>query len=356
MEETQPEVSLKRHDWTVFYHALVEFGLQNGHCNVPLRYQRIKINETESIQLGAWLASQRRDYMNGKLKPERLDPLQKLVDEGLLVWAPLNHSKQSEQAWPFMFDCLKHYCHEQSQKFGGAAVKSIPEVLKWKHPSGIEVGLGRWMHTQNKQRRTQKLRADRLGMMDELIQEGVFMWPSARGASSIKSGEEEIQYSSSSRVHGRRIGTKRTRENDAFAEVDALPKKVSTHAPYATMPYVRDLSSKYFTTAADVTPEGVRLDVIYPLPGFQISPVHDGERDRGATGVLSSSQLMITRTEPIPQVIRVDIPTGNIGITDFVKTQLESQFVAHLCMKIQGREDSTKLFMLVAAAVAKLSS
>jgi len=347
---------LKRHDWTLFYHALVEFGSINGHCNVPLRYQRIQINEADSIQLGAWLAAQRREYLNGKLKPDRLEPLQKLVDKGLLCWAPLNHSKQSEHTWPFMFECLQHYCREQSQKLGGTPVKSVPEVLKWKHPTGIEVGLGRWMHTQNKQRRSQKLRADRLGVIQELVKEGVFIWPSSRGGNSIKSNaEEEMQYGSLAGVKTRRVGTKRWRGEASLAAND-VQEKVSMHPPLATMPYVRDVAAKYFTAAADFSAEGVRFDVIHPLPNFKMSSADNPELERRTGELQSSSQLTITRTEPIPQVIQVDIPRENVGVTHAVKIQLESQLIAHLCMKMRGRLDSTTFYKRAAAALAKLSS
>ena len=106
------------------------------------------MNETDSAHLGAWLATQRRERLNGKLKPERLALMQKLVDNNMLEWSPLNHSKQSEQTWPLMYECLKMYCQERQLENPGTEVSSIPENCKWRHPNGWEVGLGRWMHTQ----------------------------------------------------------------------------------------------------------------------------------------------------------------------------------------------------------------
>ena len=211
----------KRHDWMVMYNALVQFGNEKGHCNgtlacllallsysfaqithqlslppnttVPLRHSRIKVNEEDSVHLGAWLATQRREHLNGKMKPDRLMLMQALVDENKLEWAPMNHSKQSEQTWPIMFECLRMYCEERQAEAPGTEVSSIPENRKWTHPDGHEVGLGRWMHTQNKQRRAGKLRPDRCAKMQELVDAGVFRWPTQRqfkGGSGANNGGE----------------------------------------------------------------------------------------------------------------------------------------------------------------------
>ena len=203
------------------YNALVQFGNEKGHCNgtlacllallsysfaqithqlslppnttVPLRHSRIKVNEEDSVHLGAWLATQRREHLNGKMKPDRLMLMQALVDENKLEWAPMNHSKQSEQTWPIMFECLRMYCEERQAEAPGTEVSSIPENRKWTHADGHEVGLGRWMHTQNKQRRAGKLRPDRCAKMQELVDAGVFRWPTQRqfkGGSGANNGGE----------------------------------------------------------------------------------------------------------------------------------------------------------------------
>jgi len=142
----------------------------------------VKINKNDSVQLGAWLATQRREHLNLRMKSDRLALMQKLVDTGMLEWSPLNHSKQSEQTWPLMYECLKMYCKERQAEHPGVEVSSIPENRKWHHPNGIEVGLGRWMHTQNKQRRADKLRPDRLVLMEELVDAKLFRWPTQRSS------------------------------------------------------------------------------------------------------------------------------------------------------------------------------
>lgn len=198
VEGKGPKKHQKRHDWIVMYEALVRFGNEHGHCNVPLRYQKVKVNETDSAHLGAWLATQRREHLNGKMKPERLVLMQKLVDSNMLEWSPLNHSKQSEQTWPLMYECLKMYCRERQSENPGSEVSSIPENRKWKHPDGWEVGLGRWMHTQNKQRRAGKLRADRCAKMEELVKAGMFRWPTQRVSKNHTGGKPIVNGSSSS--------------------------------------------------------------------------------------------------------------------------------------------------------------
>ena len=163
----------------LFIHSF--FSIYFAH-EVPLRHERVKINKNDTVQLGAWLATQRREHLNLRMKPERLALMQKLVDSGKLEWSPLNHSKQSEQTWPLMYECLKMYCKERQAEHPGVEVSSIPEHRKWHHPNGIEVGLGRWMHTQNKQRRAGKLRPDRLELMEELVEGKLFRWPNQRPA------------------------------------------------------------------------------------------------------------------------------------------------------------------------------
>ena len=106
---------------------------------MPLRHSRVKVNDEDSVHLGAWLATQRREHLNGKMKPERLAMMQVLVDKGKLEWAPMNHSKQSEQTWPVMFDCLRLYCEERQAENPGTEVSSIPENRRWRHPDGHEV-------------------------------------------------------------------------------------------------------------------------------------------------------------------------------------------------------------------------
>jgi hypothetical protein len=247
----------KRHDWMVMYKALVAFGDKNGHCNVPLRHPRVMVNETDSAHLGAWLATQRREHLNSKMKPERLALMQKLVDNNLLVWAPLNHSKQSEQTWPLMYECLKMYCHERQIENPGIEVSSIPETHKWKHPDGWEVGLGRWMHTQNKQRRGGKLRADRCAKMEELVSAGLFRWPAQRVLkTNIASDSGKVGASSSSSCSGSRRGSRGAPNSSTRGKSDEDSGKAGVMAPP-----VQDRSNNMYSLRAAPPKTASRLEI-----------------------------------------------------------------------------------------------
>lgn len=132
-------------------------------------------------QLGSWLTTQRVERANGKLKADRLTLLQNLAEDGKLDWSPLNYLKKSESSWPYMYECLVDYCERRLQETPGSEVTSIPEKKRYVHPRDkVEVGLGRWMHTQNKRRRAGKLRPDRLAKIQELVDQGKFKWPQPR--------------------------------------------------------------------------------------------------------------------------------------------------------------------------------
>lgn len=195
-----------RYDWKIMYEALLEFGREHGHYNVPRRYVCNLPEGTRSLDethasidkapLGCWLTTQRADRLNNKLKEDRLAMLQALVDQGKLDWSPPNSLKDSDTSWPYMFECLVDYCRSQKLKNGQTfIVSSIHERLKWIHPaSKEEVGLGRWMHTQYKRRRENRLREDRLLMFQKLIDEKKFQWPKVR-KSNMKNDTESKTYS-----------------------------------------------------------------------------------------------------------------------------------------------------------------
>lgn len=67
-------------------------GQERGTCNVPYNYTiqspgvQSRIPEN-IIKLGVWLSTQRNLYKSGnKLRSDRFQKLQELVDRGLLRW------------------------------------------------------------------------------------------------------------------------------------------------------------------------------------------------------------------------------------------------------------------------------
>jgi hypothetical protein len=69
------------HTWDCWYHDLLAYERMNGHCNVPVQYKM-----ECGRKLGQWLNNQKRLRRVGKLKPERENPLQILVDARKMVW------------------------------------------------------------------------------------------------------------------------------------------------------------------------------------------------------------------------------------------------------------------------------
>ena len=395
----QPSIPKKRHDWIVMYNALVAFGAAKNHCNVPLRHERVMINDSESVQLGAWLATQRREHLGNSMKPDRRLLMQNLVDDGLLEWAPLNHSKQSEKTWPLMFECLKVYCLEC--KSAGKDLSTIPEGLMWTHPNGIVVGIGRWMHTQNKQRRAGKLRGDRATKMDELIQAGLYRWPSARktklqgggGASqglSNPSGllepgsaaEREILNNGaseeSSDPDGNANPAKRCKLSKPPATVDLSASEADTQAasasqlasigdqleksvlntlnaqvdsrntqvPLTTDAYARHLAGAHFAAAGADAAGNVSL--VFPLPQFRLRTGAVPAAPSASLGHGQSSSkptsLVVVASEPSPQLLSV--PVGTTHVTADLALQLEAQAVVYLALQSHdGRVPATDAFL-----------
>ena len=84
--------------WNMQYDAMVEYGEEHGHCNVPQNVV-YTLTDGRDVKLWYWLKDQREYYKLGKLKGDRLDKLQQLVDEGKLGWvrksSVFKHSKKN---------------------------------------------------------------------------------------------------------------------------------------------------------------------------------------------------------------------------------------------------------------------
>jgi hypothetical protein len=93
-----PPKSKRMISWDHHYMALVEYGKEYGHCNIPARsvYDcNIPVEEgSETLfryhgNLGKWLHDQRQVQKGNKgppgIKPEREAKLQRLVDQGVMA-------------------------------------------------------------------------------------------------------------------------------------------------------------------------------------------------------------------------------------------------------------------------------
>ena len=92
-----PHSTAQPFNWSRHYAALLNYGEEHGHCNVPIKavYECILIgmgDNGEDFQykgnLGTWLRAQRGSHNGRKgcrpLTAEREASLQKLVDEGII--------------------------------------------------------------------------------------------------------------------------------------------------------------------------------------------------------------------------------------------------------------------------------
>ena len=126
---TESKASHDDANWNLKYVQLLEYGKKHGDYNIPTRCTFVpgetSDNEAEgsdegeeseehsapsgevaSIRLGKWLERQRHGMRTNTLKADRLEKLQKLVDEGLLV---VDSVVEGEQSWQQHFAALMEY-------------------------------------------------------------------------------------------------------------------------------------------------------------------------------------------------------------------------------------------------------
>ena len=188
-------------DWPRHYAALVEFGKEFGHCNVPKKY---KHEEYTCIlkgmgdngddfhyahRIGTWLANQ-RSFHNGRrgearrLTPERAEMMQRLVDEGKLLWdaSTMSGTKSyGATAWPINYAALLQYrqqyghCHV-SQSFNYECI--LPGLGENGEDLKYTGNLGRWLMTQRQSKKGQRnlMSPEREALLQKLQDEGVFAW------------------------------------------------------------------------------------------------------------------------------------------------------------------------------------
>ena len=121
---------------------MIKYYDLNGHLDVP----RTHVTE-EGIQLGSWMTAQRGRWKKDKLTEDRINKLESL--EG---WSW--HSKDAKWSKAFNhFDVV-------SKKFGHGMIK-----IDFETEDGLR--LGNWVNTQRTHKKQNKLRADRLALLDQ---------------------------------------------------------------------------------------------------------------------------------------------------------------------------------------------
>jgi hypothetical protein len=194
--------------WNRHFAALIEYGKQFKHCNVPWKQifecdlPGLDDNDSNFIykaDLGTWLFNQRRINKKEKLSRERAQALHKLVEKGkfslfcfvlclgstdtlgLLVWDCKKNPHQnsySNRLWSLHYAALLEYCKQQGHC-------NVPHdltfacVLKEMGKNGedyqYEEKLGDWLTNQRSiyhGHKGQKMEPDRRAKLEELHEKG----------------------------------------------------------------------------------------------------------------------------------------------------------------------------------------
>lgn len=118
--------------WAFMYKLATKYQKEHGNLNIPQNY-----TTSDDQALGIWLQTQRNNYRDGKLKPERI----KLLEDIGINW----HLKQC-YSWEEMYSLAAEY-----YKTNGNL--AIPR--SYKAPNGAN--LGTWLSSQRQKYRQGKL-------------------------------------------------------------------------------------------------------------------------------------------------------------------------------------------------------
>lgn len=212
---------MKELSWEVHYAALLQYQHQHGHCNVPFDCVFScplpqAPNGRYHSTLGVWLYQQRvsKSSKHNRLSSGQEQSLQKLVDEGHLVWetsssssatssvpvpvpvptvsstaaaaATINTgivsaSPHGETSWATHYAGLLQYCkeHGHCNVPKGATYECIIPDIGDNSPHGHYFGhLGSWLCYQRRLRKKEKssLLPDREALLQQLVDEGIFVY------------------------------------------------------------------------------------------------------------------------------------------------------------------------------------
>ena len=93
LEWGEPKTSADDNRWNHMYELICQYGEREGNCNVPERYNVIS-DTGEVFKLGRWLDRQRGHIKRNKVRIDRLEKLQVLVDRGLLIHDTLEEDEK----------------------------------------------------------------------------------------------------------------------------------------------------------------------------------------------------------------------------------------------------------------------
>lgn len=189
----EPEMDL----WYVMFEMLLQFCIDNNHCNVPIDFN-VTLNDGYVLRLGVWLQSQRDKKKSGLLSEEKSTILQSLVDSGKLSWdilfsnsstspAPLSaptsaaptvqvlnplpsgSTQHDDITWHAYFDALSRFC----QQYGHCNITNDTEYAL---ADGTMVKLGQWLELQRIHRLHGELQPVRLHCLQYFVNAGKLQW------------------------------------------------------------------------------------------------------------------------------------------------------------------------------------
>lgn len=132
--------------WDVMYKQLLEFKEENGHTNVSRLHEGMK-------QLGNWVLEQRRQYHNGKLKPEKRKKLEAIGFD----WKGENRRelKDFDDIWWESYMKLVAYYKQHGHT-------NIPARYS------KDKALGTWVVAQRAKRKKNELSQDRIDLLEDI--------------------------------------------------------------------------------------------------------------------------------------------------------------------------------------------
>jgi hypothetical protein len=170
-----PNTSKRDLNWETQYEALVMYASKHGHCNV--RSGGADAEDKPTVNLYAWLALQRRHKKSNKLRPDREQKLQQLVDEGKLGWFGDSNDKQEEMAqstlpppnWESMYEALLIYAEEHGH--ANVPLHTYITIDKRKN-----VDLGLYVNEKRQSHAHGTLDPKQVAKLNILYKEGKFAW------------------------------------------------------------------------------------------------------------------------------------------------------------------------------------
>jgi len=162
------DLTLKEVLWNLNCDALEEYGRQHGTCNCP-RDTVCILHNGEELNIGKWLKWQRtckKGTTGSRLTKDREARLQRLVDEGRLLWDI--RGGYHVRSWDFMYNVLVEY---------GNRTGTCNVPAKWREtlPGGEEVNLGSWVSEQRRHR-NDSMSEDHRKRLQLLVDQGIFRW------------------------------------------------------------------------------------------------------------------------------------------------------------------------------------